>query len=327
MPAVAVADLSKICGETPALAGVSFEVQPGELFCISGPDAAGKSTLLRILAGTLKPDSGSISILGEPGFPRSPRLRYSIGYMPQRFAIYADLTAEENLEFYCAFYGLTPADARGQVERLLDLTRLQRFRKFRAGNLSGGMKQKLVLACTLVHEPELMILDEPTTGIDPLSRREFWGILTDYLAQGKTIIYSTVYLEEALRSNRIALMDSGRISVCDTPENLLARVKDRRYLVATGEHEKAAAALRACPAVASVQPLGAGVAFLIKDAHEALATATAALAEAGIAGRPEAAQPTLEDVLILAGHGAGHDRNPPGISDRVPSHQGLKAEG
>jgi ABC-2 type transport system ATP-binding protein len=177
------------------------------------------------------------------------------------------------------------------------------------------MKQKLVLACALVHEPELMILDEPTTGIDPLSRREFWGILTDYLAKGKTIIYSTVYLEEALRSNRIALMDSGAITVCDTPENLLARVRGRRFIVATDANGQAAASLNACPLVASVQPLGSGVAFLIKGAPEALERATAALAAAGVTAKPEPAQPTLEDVLILA---AGHDRNPPGISDRVP---------
>jgi ABC-2 type transport system ATP-binding protein len=161
----------------------------------------------------------------------------------------------------------------------------------------------------------LMILDEPTTGIDPLSRREFWGILTDYLARGKTIIYSTVYLEEALRSNRIALMDSGSIKVCDTPENLLARVRGRRFFVATDAHRQAVTALSACPLVASVQPLGSGVAFLVTDAHEALGAATAALTTAGIAAQPEPAQPTLEDVLILA---AGHNRNPPGISDRVP---------
>lgn len=301
MTAVAASALSKMYNQTPALAGVSFEVQPGELFCISGPDAAGKSTLLRILAGTLRPDSGTVSILGEFGFPRSPRLRYAVGYMPQRFAIYADLTAEENIEFYCAFYGLGRQATRNRVESLLRLTHLEKFHKFQAGNLSGGMKQKLVLACALVHEPELMILDEPTTGIDPLSRREFWGILTDYLAQGKTIIYSTVYLEEALRSNRIALMDSGAIKVCDTPEKLLARVRGRRFFVATDAHGQAVAALSACPLVASVQPLGSGVAFLVTDAHGALAVAAAALAAAGISARPESAQPTLEDVLILAG--------------------------
>ncbi len=301
MTALSVKELGKSYTGVSALRDVSLEVAPGELLCISGPDAAGKSTLLRILAGTLKPDSGSVSILGEPGFPRSARLRYSIGYMPQRFAIYSDLTAEENLDFYCAFYGLEPADTRAQVERLLALTRLQKFRNFRAGNLSGGMKQKLVLACALVHEPELMILDEPTTGIDPLSRREFWSILTDYLARGRTIIYSTVYLEEALRSNRIALMDSGSVSVCDTPENLLARVKDRRFFVCTAEHERTAAALRGCTAVASVQPLGAGVAFLVTDKHDALGCAAKALTAAGIPARPEPAQPTLEDVLVLAG--------------------------
>jgi ABC-2 type transport system ATP-binding protein len=301
MTALSTSGLGKAYGQVKALKEVSLEVASGELFCVSGPDAAGKSTLLRILAGTLKPDSGSVSILDEPGFPRSPRLRYSIGYMPQRFAIYADLTAEENLDFYCAFYGLEPADTRARVGRLLDLTRLQKFRTFRAGNLSGGMKQKLVLACALVHEPELMILDEPTTGIDPLSRREFWGILTDYLAQGRTIIYSTVYLEEALRSNRIALMDGGQVTVCDTPENLLAQVKDRRFFLATDKHESAAATLRSCSGVASVQPLGSGVAFLVTNVQGALGCAAAALAGAGITAKPEPAQPTLEDVLILAG--------------------------
>jgi ABC-2 type transport system ATP-binding protein len=300
MTAVSIRELAKAYGHVVALKAVSLEVEPGELFCLSGPDAAGKSTLLRILAGTLKPDSGTLSVLGEPGFPRSPRLRYSVGYMPQRFAIYADLTAEENLAFYCAFYGLERAATRKQVERLLDLTRLTKFRGFRAGNLSGGMKQKLVLACALVHEPELMILDEPTTGIDPLSRREFWGILTDYLAQGRTIVYSTVYLEEALRSNRIALMDSGHIQVCDTPERLLERVRNRRFLVTTEAREQATAALNSSPAVASVQPLGSGIAFLVTDAADALATATTALAAAGVEAKPEPAQPTLEDVLILA---------------------------
>ena len=301
MTAVSVSGLGKSYGATRALDGVSLEVTPGELFCISGPDAAGKSTLLRILAGTLEPDSGTVAILGSDGINRPPILRYSIGYMPQRFAIYADLTAEENIEFYCAFYGLGREATRGRVENLLRLTHLEKFHKFQAGNLSGGMKQKLVLACALVHEPELMILDEPTTGIDPLSRREFWGILTDYLAQGKTIIYSTVYLEEALRSNRIALMDSGTIKVCDTPEKLLARVRNRRFFVTTDAHGRAAAALSACPLVASVQQLGSGVAFLVMDTPEALGTAAAALAAAGIAVQPEPAQPTLEDVLILAG--------------------------
>ncbi len=301
MPAVSIRELTKAYGHVRALAAVSLEVEPGELCCLSGPDAAGKSTLLRILAGTLKPDSGTVSVLDEPGFPRSARLRYSIGYMPQRFAIYADLTAEENLAFYCAFYGLDGDRTARRVEHLLDLTRLAKFRRFRAGNLSGGMKQKLVLACALVHEPDLMILDEPTTGIDPLSRREFWGILTDYLARGKTIVYSSVYLEEALRSNRIALMDQGEISACDTPERLLARVRGRRFFVATDAREQTTAALSAARQVVSVQPLGSGIAFLVDDEPGAFAAAAAALTAAGVTTRPEPSPPTLEDVLILAG--------------------------
>jgi ABC-2 type transport system ATP-binding protein len=300
MPVVSVTALTRSYGGRPALRGVTLSVEPGELFCISGPDAAGKSTLLRILAGTLKPDSGAVTILGESGLVRSPNLRYSIGYMPQRFAIYADLTAEENLAFYCAFYGLGAGPTRERTDYLLSLTRLDRFRRFLAGNLSGGMKQKLVLACALVHEPELMILDEPTTGIDPLSRREFWAILAGYLARGKTIIYSSVYLEEALRSSRIALMSGGRVTALDTPDNLLARVRDRRFVVITGQREKATAALRQSKAVASVQPLGRGIAFLVQSELGSLAAARQALVAAGLSDPVEPAPATLEDVIITS---------------------------
>jgi ABC-2 type transport system ATP-binding protein len=301
VPAVTIEHLSKTYGKTPALRGVSLAVEPGELFCITGPDAAGKSTLLRILAGTLKPDSGAVTILDANGIDRPPDLRYEVGYMPQRFAIYADLTAEENLAFYCAFYGLDPAATRARVDYLLQLTRLDKFRRFLAGNLSGGMKQKLVLACALVHEPALMILDEPTTGIDPLSRREFWAILTTYLARGKTIIYSSVYLEEALRSNRIALMTAGTITATDTPDNLLARVRDRRFLIVTEKRDAAIDALKACPDAISIQPLGRGIAFLVDDAAGARARVESALRAAGLAEPVEPVQATLEDVMIIAG--------------------------
>jgi ABC-2 type transport system ATP-binding protein len=162
------------------------------------------------------------------------------------------------------------------------------------------MKQKLVLACALVHEPELMILDEPTTGIDPLSRREFWAILAGYLARGKTIIYSSVYLEEALRSSRIALMSGGRVTALDTPDNLLARVRDRRFVVITGQREKATAALRQSKAVASVQPLGRGIAFLVQSELGSLAAARQALVAAGLSDPVEPAPATLEDVIITS---------------------------
>ena len=301
MSAIAVSGLSKSYRTTKALDNISLAVEPGELFCITGPDGAGKSTLIRILAGTLKPDSGDISILGADGVARPQSLRYLVGYMPQRFAIYSDLTAEENLAFYCSFYGLDRSATSARVEQLLALTRLQEFRRFRADNLSGGMKQKLILGCSLVHSPKLLLLDEPTTGIDPLSRREFWAILTDFLAQGTTIFCSTVYLEEALRSNRVALMSEGRITASDTPENLLGRARGRRFIVAPGDREKAIAALNSSPAVVSVQPLGNGIAFLTTAEPGAADHARAALAVAGITETASPARPTLEDVLILAG--------------------------
>ena len=293
--------LARRFGDTSAVDGLTLSVERGEIFGLVGPDGAGKTTTMRLLAAILDPTGGDAWILGHSVRGDAAEVHQRIGYMSQRFGLYADLTVLENLHFYADLYGVPRRDRAARIDGLFAFSGLGPFRRRLAGNLSGGMKQKLVLACALVHEPELMILDEPTTGIDPLSRREFWGILTDYLAHGKTIVYSTVYLEEALRSNRIALMDSGRIKVCDTPENLLARVRGRRFFVATDAHGQAVAALSACPLVASVQPLGSGVAFLVTDATEALGTSTAALAAAGIAAQPEPAQPTLEDVLILAG--------------------------
>ncbi len=301
MWAVAASALTKSYRTTKALDDISFAVGSGELFCVTGPDGAGKSTLIRILAGALRPDAGTISILGSDGVARSQPLRYLVGYMPQRFAIYSDLTTEENLSFYCSFYGLDRSATRARVEQLLALTGLEAFRRFRADSLSGGMKQKLVLGCSLVHSPRLLLLDEPTTGIDPLARREFWAILTDFLAQGTTILYSTVYLEEALRSNRVALMSGGRITACDTPENLLSRARGRRFIVTPEDREKAIAALNSSPAVVSVQPLGHGIAFLTSAEPGSADRASAALAGAGIAAAANPARPTLEDVLILAG--------------------------
>jgi ABC-2 type transport system ATP-binding protein len=283
---------------------VSFSVEPGELYCFTGADGAGKSTLIRILAGTLRPDAGAVTLLGADGIRRPQSLRYEVGYMPQRFAIYADLTAEENLSFYCSFYGLDRASTGRRVAELLELTRLAGFRSFAAGSLSGGMKQKLVLGCSLVHSPRLLLLDEPTTGIDPLSRREFWAILTDFLARGTTILYSTVYLEEALRSSRIALMVGGRIAACASPEALLGRARGRRFTVAPRDRERAIAALNASPAVVSVQPLGDAVAFLAAGEPGAADAARAALAGVGVFEPVEPAHATLEDVLILAGGAA-----------------------
>jgi ABC-2 type transport system ATP-binding protein len=301
MTAIVVNDLSHVYGATVALDRVSLAVEPGELFCVTGPDGAGKSTLLRLLAGTIKPASGAITILGMDAVARPWPLRNSVGYMPQRFAIYADLTCSENLEFYCSFYGLDSARTRERVATLLRVTALEEFARFRAGNLSGGMKQKLVLGCALVHEPPVLLLDEPTTGIDPLSRREFWRILTAALGRGTTIVYSSVYLEEAARSSRIALMRRGRIAACAAPDVLLERVRGRRFRLDTDNPSPVAAALRALPAVLAVQTLGNGVAWLVGTGPGSADAALAALRTAGIAAEPQPAPATLEDVIIDAG--------------------------
>ncbi len=296
MPAIVVENLSRSWNRQPALQRVSFTVERGELFCITGPDAAGKSTLLRLLAGTLRPDSGTITILDMDGINRPWPLRSAIGYMPQRFAIYADLTCQENLDFYCRFFGLDPVLARGQTTALLAAAGLEDFARFRAGNLSGGMKQKLVLACALVHNPPVLLLDEPTTGIDPLSRRDFWRIITAALGRGTTVVYSSVYLEEAVRSNRVAILSRGRLAGCASPDKLLERVRDRRFHIAAPRPADAARALRTCPAVVAVQVLGEGVAWLLRSAADA-PVAVAALRAAGITAEPQPVEPTLEDVM------------------------------
>jgi ABC-2 type transport system ATP-binding protein len=197
---------------------LSLKINEGEIFSLVGPDGAGKTTVIRMMCGVLTPTEGNISILGFDIRRQKNEIKRHIGYLSQRFSLYQDLTIDENIDFFAEIHKIPNFGNR--KEDLLQFTRLTQFRNRLAGQLSGGMKQKLALACTLIHTPEIIFLDEPTTGVDPVSRRDFWKILSSLLKSGITIVSSTPYLDEAERSTRVALLNLGRLLNCDTPENI-----------------------------------------------------------------------------------------------------------
>ena len=221
---ISIKDLSKSYGDVKALDNISFDIKNNIIFGLVGPDGAGKTTLIRILCGLLGADSGEIEMLGFDLSKGSGKIKNDIGYLSQKFSLYTDLTVDENIEFIADIHGLK--DFKGRRDELLQFTRLTNFRKFLAGKLSGGMKQKLALACTLIYRPKIIFLDEPTTGVDPVSRREFWIILSNLLKEDITIIISTPYMDEAERFNKIAMLDNGKLLALDTPNNIKAMMDE-----------------------------------------------------------------------------------------------------
>jgi ABC-2 type transport system ATP-binding protein len=216
--AVKIENLSKSFDGVSALNDISFDVQKGEMFGLVGPDGAGKTTTIRNLCGLITPDSGIISLMGIDIKSRKKEAQNKIGYLSQKFSLYGDLSVDENIEFFADIHGVKNyAERRNE---LLEFTRLTPFRDRPADKLSGGMKQKLALACSLIHRPEILFLDEPTTGVDPVSRRDFWKILSGLIKEGITILMSTPYLDEAERCNRVALMNKGKLLALDTPQNI-----------------------------------------------------------------------------------------------------------
>lgn len=215
--ALQVEGLTKSFDQVQALGGVNLEVQRGEIFGVIGPDGAGKTTLMRILCGLMVPDRGKSRLLGYDPVTQSHEVREHIGYMPQRFSLYPDLSVSENLQFFADLYLVSRQEYLDSEPRLMEFSRLGNFRNRKSGALSGGMKQKLALICTLIHTPDVLILDEPTFGVDPVSRQEFWGILRDLAKQGLAIIVSTAYMDEAQLCDRLALMHHGQIITQGTP--------------------------------------------------------------------------------------------------------------
>lgn len=215
---ITIEGLTKSYGALKALDNISFNIKKNTIFGLVGPDGAGKTTLIRILCGLLKADTGKITLLGMDLSEGIHKIKNDIGYLSQRFSLYTDLSIDENIEFIADIHGLK--DFKERRDELLNFTRLTKFRNFLAGKLSGGMKQKLALACTLIYRPKIIFLDEPTTGVDPVSRREFWVILSNLLKEDITIIISTPYMDEAERFNELALIDNGTLLTVNSPNNI-----------------------------------------------------------------------------------------------------------
>jgi ABC-2 type transport system ATP-binding protein len=232
-PILQFSELRKSFGATLAVDGLSLEVLPGEIVGLIGPDGAGKSTAMRIGCTLLAPDSGTATVAGFDTVKEPAKVKEHIGYMPQRFSLYPDLTVEENLRFFADLYEVPTSEMREREKRLMEFSRLEPFRKRRAAQLSGGMKQKLALSCTLIHTPDVLILDEPTTGVDPLSRQEFWKILRELADDGKALLVSTPYMDEAALCNKIALMHHGKTLATGTPNDIIKHF-DRKLLEISG---------------------------------------------------------------------------------------------
>ncbi|MBZ0201220.1 MAG: ABC transporter ATP-binding protein, partial [Ignavibacteriaceae bacterium] len=222
---IKIDNLKKRYGNIEAVKGVSYSVAKGEMFGLVGPDGAGKTTTIRMLTGLQRPDSGNAQVLGYDLKTEQNKIKDEIGYLSQKFSLYGDLTIDENIEFFADIHGVK--NFKERRNELLEFTRLTPFRDRLADKLSGGMKQKLALACTLIHKPKIIFLDEPTTGVDPVSRRDFWKILSNLLKDGITIFMTTPYLDEAERCNRIALMNNGEIISWDTPKNIKASLSEQ----------------------------------------------------------------------------------------------------
>ena len=298
-PAVRFDNVTKAYGSVRALESVSLTVRSGEMFGLIGPDGAGKTTAIRLACGLLRPDAGRVELLGRSPTKDHRAITADVGYLSQRFSLYGDLTIDENIAFFAEIHGVR--HYRPARDRLLEMTQLTPFRKRRADRLSGGMKQKLALACTLIHEPKVLLLDEPTTGVDPVSRREFWKLLSEFLSQGLTIVMATPYLDEAERCGRVALLHAGRLMAIDTPATLQAGLTGTLVEVLADAPRPPVDLLSTIPGVADVQVFGnrAHVRFDDRDAAAASEAIAAVLARAGVrAVSIRAVPPSLEDVFI-----------------------------
>jgi len=290
--------VSKRYGAVRAIADVSLTVERGEMFGLIGPDGAGKTTTIRTICGLQATDGGTVRVLGLDPRREHRAITNSVGYLSQQFSLYGDLSVDENIAFFAEIHGVR--DYTASRDRLLDLTGLVRFRTRLAQQLSGGMKQKLALACTLVHEPALILLDEPTTGVDPVSRREFWKLLAEFLSRGVTIVMATPYLDEAERCSRVALLHEGRLLALDRPDTLRAGLPGGVAEVMTHDKRRAAELLERLPGVLGVQMFGerAHVRFdpaVIRDP----ADLSAKLGSHGVhVDAIRSIPPSLEDVFI-----------------------------
>ncbi len=297
--AISAVELVRSFGGVRVVDRLSFTVAPGEIFGLVGPDGAGKTTTLRILAGVLTPDAGTAVVAGCDVVRDPEGVKHHISYMPQRFGLYEDLTVDENIRFYADLFAVPRAARETRAARLLALAGLAEFRGRLARALSGGMKQKLGLVCALIHTPRVLLLDEPTTGVDPISRRDFWRILYELVSEGVAVLISTAYLDEAERCHRVGLLHRGRLLSCGAPAALKQQLHGAVVSVVGPEPRRLRAVLAPAEGVHHLVLVGDGLHLVVDNADRRLPELRARLQQAGVAFEAlEVIAPTMEDLFV-----------------------------
>jgi ABC-2 type transport system ATP-binding protein len=307
--AIKAEGLTKSFPGVRAVEALSFDVRAGEIFGLVGPDGAGKTTTLRMLAGVMPPDAGKATVAGFDVVRDPEGAKHALSYMPQRFGLYDDLTVDENIRFYADLFGVRRAEREERSTELLKAAGMSEFRKRLAGKLSGGMKQKLGLVCALIHRPNVILLDEPTTGVDPISRRDFWRILYELIAEGVAILITTAYLDEAERCHRVALLNQGKLLFCDTPANLKARIGKGVLSVIAPEPRRLRSALEYADGISSLVLTGDGLHVVVDDAARRIPEFEARLRSANVPfDAIQQVAPTIEDLFVdaVAGGASSH---------------------
>jgi drug efflux transport system ATP-binding protein len=303
--AISTSDLTRHFPGVLAVDHLRFEVQAGEIFGLVGPDGAGKTTTLRMLAGVLTPDSGSAMVAGYDIVRDPEAAKAHISYMPQRFGLYEDLTVDENIRFYADVFGVPRKDREQRSRQLLEAAGMGHFGTRLAGKLSGGMKQKLGLVCALIHRPRVILLDEPTNGVDPVSRRDFWRILYSLLEEGIAILMSTAYLDEAERCHRVALLHRGRILFCEKPAELKTHLRGAVLSLISSEPRRVRAELDGAEGVLNALLVGDGVHLVVDHAARRIPELRARMRAANLPfDRLEEVAPTIEDLFVATTSGA-----------------------
>ncbi len=304
--AIVAKGLAKSFPGVRAVDSLSFDVRAGEIFGLVGPDGAGKTTTLRMLAGIMPPDAGAATVAGFNVVRNPEGAKHALSYMPQRFGLYEDLTVDENIRFYADLFGVRKAERDERSAQLLQAAGMSEFRKRLAGKLSGGMKQKLGLVCALIHRPKVILLDEPTTGVDPVSRRDFWRILYELVAEGVAILTSTAYLDEAERCHRVALLHQGKLLFCDTPANLKASLGKGVLSITSTDPRGLRTALESAHGISSLMLTGDGVHVVVDDAARRTPEFEALLRGAHAPyDTIQQVAPTIEDLFVDAVSGGG----------------------
>ncbi len=308
-PAIVAQGLTRSFPRVRAVDALSFDVGAGEIFGLVGPDGAGKTTTLRMLAGILPPDSGTAIIAGVDVVREPERAKHMLSYMPQRFGLYEELSVDENIRFYADLFGVPPDERNQRAMQLLRAAGLSEYRSRFAGQLSGGMKQKLGLVCALIHRPKVVLLDEPTTGVDPVSRRDFWRILYELLAEGVAILTSTAYLDEAERCHRVALLHHGKLLFCDEPARLKANMTKSVIVIRSADPRHLRSTLEGFSGISSLVLHGDGVRIVVDDAALRIPEFRTKLKGANVPfDWIDVVEPAIEDIFVdvVSAKGTSH---------------------